>query len=322
MNNQKLFHETEGKGVGGLNTKKYQAFLKVVDCGNLTRAAAELNYTQPAVSHMIRSLEEEFGFPLLLRMTDRVIPTAEGRRVMGYMRDILHTEQCMYEEVGSINQVEVGSIRIGSYFSALRSFLPELIQRYCERHPAVSLSLVEGNTQELISFLRDRTIDFAFATHAEFADFAFIPLLRDRLFAVLPEGNPLCAKTVITPRELCQYPLIVTEEKSDYDFVRICDLARINPEIKLRAKSEMSILSLVACKLGVAVIPELHLIDPPHNVVIRELDSPWSHRTVGIAAASLETLSLASKEFIAMLPQDFEGYVWSKYRVGTRPGTP
>lgn len=309
------------KGGSALNTKKYQAFLKVVDCGNLTKAAAELNYTQPAISHMIRSLEEEFGFPLLLRMTDRVTPTAEGRRVIGYMRDILHTEQCMFEEVGSINQVEVGSIRIGSYFSALRSFLPELIQRYCEKHPAVSLSLVEGNTQELISFLKDRTIDFAFATQAEFADFAFIPLLQDRLFAVLPVGNPLCEKAVITPQELCRYPIIVTEEKSDYDFVRICDLAHLNPEIKLRAKSEMSILSLVACKLGVAVIPELHLINPPRNVAIRPLDSPWNHRTVGIAAASLENLSLASKEFIAMLPEDFEEYVWSKYRLNARRET-
>ena len=46
-----------------MSLKKYRAFVETVDLGSLTKAAEKLNYTQPGISHMILSLEGEFGFP-------------------------------------------------------------------------------------------------------------------------------------------------------------------------------------------------------------------------------------------------------------------
>ena len=46
---------------------KYQTLMSVVDCGSLTRAAAELGVTQSAVSHSLDSLEKELGFTVIRR---------------------------------------------------------------------------------------------------------------------------------------------------------------------------------------------------------------------------------------------------------------
>ena len=63
-----------------MSIKKYEAFVKIVEVGSLTRAAEELGYTQSGVSHMISALEEDFGFVLLRRSRAGVQLTEEGRR--------------------------------------------------------------------------------------------------------------------------------------------------------------------------------------------------------------------------------------------------
>ena len=61
-----------------MSLKKYKALVETIDLGSLTKAAEKLNYTQPGVSHMILSLENEFGFPLLIRGKNGVTPTPEA----------------------------------------------------------------------------------------------------------------------------------------------------------------------------------------------------------------------------------------------------
>jgi hypothetical protein len=73
---EKCSYKIQG-GNEGMSVKKYDVFLRVVELGSLTKAAEALGYTQSGVSHIIGSLEDELGFPLLLRgragarLTDR-----------------------------------------------------------------------------------------------------------------------------------------------------------------------------------------------------------------------------------------------------------
>ena len=50
-----------------VNIRKYEAFVRAVELGSLSKAAEELGYTQSGISHMMQSLEEEVGFPLMVR---------------------------------------------------------------------------------------------------------------------------------------------------------------------------------------------------------------------------------------------------------------
>ena len=100
-----------------MSLKKYKALVETIDLGSLTKAAEKLNYTQPGVSHMILSLENEFGFPLLIRGKNGVTPTPEAEKLMVYLRQIVNGEEKLKEEVNRIHGADVGTIRIGCFFS-------------------------------------------------------------------------------------------------------------------------------------------------------------------------------------------------------------
>ena len=57
-----------------MNIKKYEAFVRAVELGSLSKAAEELGYTQSGISHMMQSLEEEVGFPLMTRTSSGIMP--------------------------------------------------------------------------------------------------------------------------------------------------------------------------------------------------------------------------------------------------------
>lgn len=61
-----------------MNIRKYEAFVRAVELGSLSKAAEELGYTQSGISHMMQSLEEEVGFPLMVRTSSASSPTARG----------------------------------------------------------------------------------------------------------------------------------------------------------------------------------------------------------------------------------------------------
>ena len=61
-----------------MNIKKYEAFVRAVELGSLSKAAEELGYTQSGISHMMQALENEVGFPLLVRSSSGIQLNAEG----------------------------------------------------------------------------------------------------------------------------------------------------------------------------------------------------------------------------------------------------
>mgnify|MGYP002556107571 CR=1 FL=1 len=69
-----------------MNIKKYEAFVRAVELGSLSKAAEELGYTQSGISHMMQSLEEEVGFPLMTRTSSGIMPNTEGEMLLPTIR--------------------------------------------------------------------------------------------------------------------------------------------------------------------------------------------------------------------------------------------
>ncbi len=289
-----------------MNKNKYFVFLEVIDCGNLTKAAENLNYSQPAISNMIRSMEQEYGFPLLIRTSTRVIPTKEALKIIPRIREIVYNENAIREEVNRINNIETGKISIATYSSAISSFLPDVIHTFTERHPSIEISLIEGNMKELDLALKNRIADFAIVSRFDFPDYDFIPLVQDRLMAVLPSGHPLTKKDIVTPEELFKYPIIAPDEDSDTDLRELSRLHNIEPDIKIRSNQDSSLLNLVASNIGVTVLSSLAVSQHDEAIETRPLEAYYNSRTVGVSAISTESLSPACRDFIAILKNSVE----------------
>ena len=80
-------------GGGGLDAKSCAIFLKAAETGSITRAALALGYTQAGVSLVVRRMEEECGFTLLLRDKSGVRLTDEGARMLPIMREIVRWDE-------------------------------------------------------------------------------------------------------------------------------------------------------------------------------------------------------------------------------------
>lgn len=265
-----------------MSIRKYRALLETVESGSLTRAAERMNYTQPGISHMILSLEEEFGFQLLVREKNGVTPTAEAERLMVYVRQIVNNEKKLREEVDRIHGADVGTLRIGCFFSLSIHFLPSIVAEFSELHPGVELQLFVGEHGEICQWLAQGKIDLAFMSLPVPDEYTFIPLFNDPIYAVLPQGHPLAECDRVKPGELLEYPFILQQQGSDEDANRVFEGERLVPKVRFRVRGDEAIQSMIAKGLGVSLVPELVLSRRPEGLVLRPLE-PEYHRVLGIA---------------------------------------
>lgn len=144
-----------------MNTQKYKAFVEAVRHHNLTSAAKALHYTQPGLSRMISSLEDELGFPLLFRAKNGVSPTEAGKQIYDYAVRIIELESELDQIVAQINGAITGKLRVTSYLIELVQWLPPVIKYFSEHYPDVEFFLFEGECDEQISMLKNNLSDVA-----------------------------------------------------------------------------------------------------------------------------------------------------------------
>ena len=295
-----------------MNTIKYEALLETVRYGNLTRAAEELKYTQSSISQMIQSLEKEFGFPLLIRRKEAVYPTEEAKQLLPEMTRIISSEKNLREIAESILGVQRGHIRIGTFFSAAAFVLPQVIRAFELDHPQISMEFFEGDTQEIYSMLRNNEVDLAFITAPPQQGLKFIPLVEDRLQAIVPATWPIAQLERPTVADLAEYPVITTMERSDEDLYRIFGPANVTPKIKYRIKSETTVISMVNHELGIAIMSELFMRNLHANVAVKDIDAEHNIRGIGVALPSLESASPSARLFIQYLTEMNQTQNWNQ----------
>lgn len=117
--------------------------------GSFSRAAQKLYISQPSLSTMVRKVEEDVGFPLFDRTCKPVRLTEIGRAYIRATEEIQHVERSFYNYVCAVNNLQAGSLAIGSnqLFSSL--VLPRYVSRFIARYPKIRLNLVDANSAEL-----------------------------------------------------------------------------------------------------------------------------------------------------------------------------
>ena len=93
-----------------MDQNKCVALLTAIDLGNLTRAAEQLGYTQSGLSYVIKTLETELGFPLLVRSRTGVRPTEDCQRILPLLRDLDRKSRQLEQEAADIRGLAVGTV--------------------------------------------------------------------------------------------------------------------------------------------------------------------------------------------------------------------
>ncbi|AIK30494.1 LysR family transcriptional regulator [Bacillus anthracis] len=274
-----------------------QVLIKTIELGSFTKAARVLNMTQPAVSHVISSIESELGVTILIRDKRKgLIVTDVGSRILVHIREILNGVEKIEQEVAMEKGHEVGTIRIGSFPSASAHFLPKMINHFKEKYPNLEVVLCEGTIKEVEDWLVSRVVDIGIVILPN-KEMEIVPLTKGKMVVILREDHPLCKKNAVTIRDLENEPIILC--KGGYEPPIIDMFKQVN--VPLRAEYVISTvttaLNMIQEGLGIAILAELSLTNLPKNVQTRELE-PQVWREIALAVPSLRDSSIAVQLFI------------------------
>lgn len=289
--------------VNMMSMNKIKAFVTAVEYGSLTKAAEKLDYTQPSISHMISSLEDDFGFSLLIRGKSGVIPTDNGLALLPAMQDLLKRSQLLKELVNEINGMEIGTIRIGAYTSVCVHWMPTVLSLFNSKYPKIHIQLYEGNSQEIKQWLESGKIDFGIGTTQVNQNPHFIPLMQDRMLAILPKEHPLASLDSVPLKAFTTEPCIMPYEDSHHDVQFIFKKEKISPNIAYQIHGDEAIIAMVKNGLGISLLSELLIKEHLTELCARPIEGNYV-RSLGILTnAPIQSLSPSSKKFIPFLQE-------------------
>ena len=275
---------------------KYLTLMTVVDTGSLTRAAGQLGCTQSAVSHCLDALEKELGFTVLIRSRAGVKLTGEGERLLPAVRGFLSAAEQLRQTASSIRGLESGTVRIGAFTSVAVHWLPPVLKEFQQDYPHVDFKLLNGDYHDVENWLSDGSIDIGFVNVPCAVDCECIPLMEDRLLAILPEGSRFAHYPKFPLIECETEPFISLLESSDHDARRALEAAGVQPNVRFYTKDDYAILAMVEQGLGMSIMPELLLKGRHDRLQILPL-LPEARRTIGIAIAAGDRAGPATRRF-------------------------
>lgn len=279
-----------------MNIGKYETLMAVVEYGSLTRAAQSLGCTQSAVSHSIESLEQELGFALLKRGRAGVRLTGEGERLIPAVRNLLNSAEQLAQTAASIRGLESGTVRIGSFTSVAVHWLPPVLKEFQKDYPRVEFKLLNGDYHDVEQWLMEGSIDIGFVNVPSTVDCECIPLMEDRLLAILPRHSRFESYPRFPLVECETEPFISLLESSDHDARRALEAAGVKPNVRFYTKDDYAIIAMVEQGLGISIMPELLLKGRHDDIQMLPL-VPEAKRTIGIAIAAGEKAGPATRRF-------------------------
>lgn len=260
-----------------MDLRALRYFIEVVRQNGFTRAAEHLHVTQPTISKMVKSLEDELGGPLLLREGRRVLLTDAGRVVYERGVTVLEQAQLLRQEVAEVDGIARGELSVGIMPTAGHYMAP-VIARYQKLYPGVRLHVDEQGARAQRQRILDGSLDMALGLFHE-PD----PELQSYTIARQKTRVALAAHRVKNPDEpmhwsdLRDLPFVLyTSDFALHEAVQEqCSAAGFEPQIQLQTRYWDFIGDLVAADVGVAVMFE-HVIAKydPLRVASRPLIEP------------------------------------------------
>ncbi len=261
---------------------------EVVKQGSFSGAAESLDYTQSAISQAIARLEGEAGAQLVLRDRGGIRPTAAGATLVEHADTILTTIQTAEEELANVLGVRSGRLRLASFPSAGSTLIPRAVAMFRRDHPDVTLTLAEGEPEQIAPRIRAGEFDLALlfefpGTGGRLREgLRSVTLLEDPMFVALPADHRLARKGALRLADLHGEDWVQTSSDSPCacHVVRLCLAAGFEPRVTFESDDYETVQGLVAAGVGVALIPRLALSHVNPRVVVRSLSPRTPSRKI------------------------------------------
>ena len=242
--------------------KSLKVFLAVVNNGSMSAAAINLGITQPAVTRVIRKLENSFGAPLIERRLRPYRPTSAGHELMTQARELLAKAEALQASVRDIGEATLPSVRIGLIDSFAATAGPGLIRLM--RSYAKNLTVWSGISPNLGNDLIQGKLDFIIATDPlmSLGGIERHRVMQEQYLLVLPNRMAAAMKK---PRlqELAQnHPFVRYSVRSliGAQIEQYLEQGGINVPASLEFDGTEAVFAMVSAGLGWAITTPMCLI--------------------------------------------------------------
>jgi DNA-binding transcriptional LysR family regulator len=251
-----------------LDIVRLRVLAAIAAYGSVTKAAKQLNYSQPAVSHHLARLEAETGARLVQRVGRGIRLTPEGEQLARRATEIVGRVENAAAELSAMVGLRTGRVRVAGFQSALAALIPPAAAAVRRENPGIELHLTEAHPEVALNLLRAGEVDAAVIFRYDDTtpdDIRATRLFDDPMYLLSLEPG----QTLENNRDSAW---IAGCENCRREFVEACDKAGFSPHIAYISDDPVVEQALVAAGMGVTTMPGLAL---------------RTHRAAGIQATAL-----------------------------------
>lgn len=299
-----------------MNLNFLKAFISVTETGSLTRAAEELYITQPALSQQIKQLENHFSVQLMERTNRGITITDAGELLYDYSNQIVELYKELENKMDTLRASVSGNLSVGATSVVGGYAIPCSVFIFKEKYPETNIKLKVGNRSQVISDLKNGTIDVAVIEGEDVSGpFIVEEIATDTMVVIAPNKKPWQNKKSLSVDDLLKEPLIMREKGSgSRQFVEHClndggvDISSLN--IVMELTNVDSIKAAVEAGHGISIMSQLALKKELHNQTLLAFDIPniSLKQKIYLAYKSERTQATVAKAFIKFMHLPSRGF--------------
>lgn len=290
-----------------VSLQQLRALAAVAETGSFTLAAESLQLTQPAISHLIKRMEEELGQPLVVR--GRRIQLTSAGQVM--VETAVRALRLIDESVGacrSQSQLREGRVVLAVGHLTAGALLPPLLGRFSQQHPTLATTLLDSTAEQMISRVLSQEADLGFGSDIgqKHSELATEPLFSERMALFVREDHALAQRVVVDARHLESLPFIhVNPDANVWRSVsrQLSSMANVYPRVVHHVSMLSTAFGLIQAGAGVALLPRYVEVLMPPNLRAVAVTRPTLEYPVVAVRLAKHPLSPAALAFLAMARQ-------------------
>lgn len=244
---------------------------------NVSATAESLHTSQPGISKQVRLLEDELGVPVFTRNGKHLSEiTSAGKQIVGLASEILQKVENIKQVAQESRDKRKGTLSIATTHTQARYALPNVVQRFRNLYPDVSLTMHQGTPMQISDMASRGIADIAIATEAleVFENLIMLPCYQWNRCILVQQDHPLLERDILTLSNVAEFPIITYvfgftgRSRLDEAF----DRNNLHPRVVLTAVDADVIKTYVRLGLGIGIIARM-AYDPEADKDLVALDA-------------------------------------------------
>jgi DNA-binding transcriptional LysR family regulator len=290
-----------------VSLQQLRALAAVAETGSFTLAAESLQLTQPAISHLVKRMEEDLGQPLVVRGR-RIRMTDAGQMMVDTAVRALRLIDESVNACRSQAQLREGRVVLAVGHLTAGALMPPLLGRFAHKHPKLATTLLDSTAEQMISRILSQEADLGFGSdigqaHSELAT---EPLFVERMALFVREDHPLAQRSSIEARQLDALPFIhVNPDANVWRAVsrQLSSVANVYPQVAHHVSMLSTAFGLIQAGAGVALLPRYVEVLMPPNLRALAVTRPVLEYPLVAVRLAKHPLSPAAMAFLDIARQ-------------------